>query len=244
MKRKITIMICVICCLGLVACGAKGEQSSNMAEKETTVVQDKAVEEKVVEDNFEPTEEKENDNISPETEASDEIIEETMEEVIGDMDVAADGLTMADMTEQVIGLDIPMVTNEGTDKETFDNFTVIFPSPMFITEYSDNGARANLESIDFIITAVLTKSEPSNNIRENMGETQEYIGENYVLEKKAGRNNKYGYQVSYDIINITNNNRLMITVTINKIAEYQEYCDKLVDEFSVAFEEAVRKNLE
>lgn len=166
------------------------------------------------------------------------------EEVIGDVDIAADGLTMADITEQVIGLDIPMVTNEGTDKETFDNFTVIFPSPMFITEYSDNGARANLESIDFIITAVLTKSEPSNNIRESMGETQEYIGENYVLEKKAGRNNKYGYQVSYDIINTTNNNRLMITLTINKVAEYQEYGNQLVDEFSVAFEESIRKNLQ
>ncbi len=243
MKRKITIMICVICCLGLVACGAKGEQSSNMAEKETTVVQDKAVEEKVVEDNFEPTEEKENDNISPETEASDEIIEETMEEVIGDMDVAADGLTMADMTEQVIGLDIPMLTNEGTDKETFDNFTVIFPSPMFITGYSDNGASAKLESIDFEIQAVLTIGEPSNNIREEMGESQEYIG-NYVLEKRAGRNDNYAYQMSYRIINPTNNNKLMITLTINKEAEYQEYCDKLVDEFSVAFEEAVRKNLE
>lgn len=184
------------------------------------------------------------------TQEVEETTEETIteepveEEVIGDVDIAPDELTMEDMTEQVIGLDIPMVTNEGTDKETFKDFTVIFPSPMFITEYSDNGARANLESIDFIITAVLTKSEPSNNIRENMGETQEYIGENYVLEKKAGRNNKYGYQVSYDIINITNNNRLMITVTINKIAEYQEYCDKLVDEFSVAFEESIRKNLQ
>ena len=244
MKRKIAIMICVICCLGLVACGAKGEQSSNMAEKETTVVQDKAVEEKVVEDNFEPTEEKENDNISPETEASDEIIEETMEEVIGDMDVAADGLTMADMTEQVIGLDIPMIANEGTDKETFKDFTVIFPSPMFITGYSENGVEVDLEAIDFVLTAVLTTGEPSNNIRESMGETQEYIGENYVLEKRAGRNDEYAYQMSYRIIDVTNNNKLMITLTVNKEAEYQEYCDKLVDEFSVAFEEAVRKNLE
>lgn len=244
MKRKIAIMLCVICCLGLVACGEKEEQSSNMSEKETTVIQDKAVEGNVAEDNVEATEEKENDNISPETEVSDEIIEEAMEEVIGDVDVAADELSMADMTEQVIGLDIPMIANEGTDKETFKDFTVIFPSPMFITGYSENGARADLEAIDFVLTAVLTISEPSNNIRENMGETQEYIGENYVLEKRAGRNSKYGYQMSYDIINTTNNNRLMITLTINKEAEYQEYGDKLADEFSVAFEEAVRKNLE
>ena len=215
-----------------------------MTEKETTVIQDKAVEENVAEDNVEATEEKENDNISPETEASDEIIEETMEEVTGDIDVAADGLTMADMTEQVIGLDIPMIANEGTDKETFKDFTVIFPSPMFITGYSENGVEVDLEAIDFVLTAVLTTGEPSNNIRESMGETQEYIGENYVLEKRAGRNDEYAYQMSYRIIDVTNNNKLMITLTVNKEAEYQEYCDKLVDEFSVAFEEAVRKNLE
>lgn len=165
------------------------------------------------------------------------------EEVIGDVDIAADGLTMADMTEQVIGLDIPMVTNEGTDKETFDNFTVIFPSPMFITGYSDNGASAKLESIDFEIQAVLTIGEPSNNIREEMGESQEYIG-NYVLEKRAGRNDNYAYQMSYRIINPTNNNKLMITLTINKESEYQEYGNQLVDEFSVAFEESIRKNLQ
>ena len=215
-----------------------------MTEKETTVIQDKAVEENVAEDNVEATEEKENDNISPETEASDEIIEETMEEVTGDIDVAADGLTMADMTEQVIGLDIPMIANEGTDKETFKDFTVIFPSPMFITGYSENGVEVDLEAIDFVLTAVLTTGEPSNNIRESMGETQEYIGENYVLEKRAGRNDEYAYQMSYRIIDVTNNNKLMITLTVNKEAEYQEYCDKLVDEFSVAFEEAVRKNLD
>lgn len=165
------------------------------------------------------------------------------EEVIGDVDIAADGLTMADMTEQVIGLDIPMIANEGTDKETFDNFTVIFPSPMFITGYSDNGASAKLESIDFEIQAVLTIGEPSNNIREEMGESQEYIG-NYVLEKRAGRNDNYAYQMSYRIINPTNNNKLMITLTINKESEYQEYGNQLVDEFSVAFEESIRKNLQ
>ena len=37
---------------------------------------------------------------------------------------------------------------------------------------------------------------------------------------------------------------VLLTLTINKESEYQEYGDKLADEFSVAFEEAVRKNLE
>lgn len=214
-------------CLALTACGNKNmeeTQAINDTQKEVSV--ESTVTEKEIE----------------EVERIEEV--ESTEEIIGDMDVAADGLTMADMTEQVIGLDIPMIANEGTDKETFKDFTVIFPSPMFITGYSENGARADLEAIDFVLTAVLTVSEPSNNIRENMGETQEYIGENYVLEKRAGRNSKYGYQMSYDIINTTNNNRLMIMLTINKEAEYQEYGDKLADEFSVAFEEAVRKNLE
>lgn len=225
--KKILLITTMMLCLALTACGNKNmeeTQAINDTQKEVSV--ESTVTEKEIE----------------EVERIEEV--ESTEEIIGDMDVAADGLTMADMTEQVIGLDIPMIANEGTDKETFKDFTVIFPSPMFITGYSENGARADLEAIDFVLTAVLTVSEPSNNIRENMGETQEYIGENYVLEKTAGGNDKYGYQMSYDIINTTNNNRLMITLTINKEAEYQEYCDKLVDEFSVAFEEAVRKNLE
>lgn len=225
--KKILLITTMMLCLALTACGNKNmeeTQAINDTQKEVSV--ESTVTEKEIE----------------EVERIEEV--ESTEEIIGDMDVAADGLTMADMTEQVIGLDIPMIANEGTDKETFKDFTVIFPSPMFITGYSENGARADLEAIDFVLTAVLTVSEPSNNIRENMGETQEYIGENYVLEKRAGRNSKYGYQMSYDIINTTNNNRLMITLTINKEAEYQEYGDKLADEFSVAFEEAVRKNLE
>ena len=225
--KKILLITTMMLCLALTACGNKNmeeTQAINDTQKEVSV--ESTVTEKEIE----------------EVERIEEV--ESTEEIIGDMDVAADGLTMADMTEQVIGLDIPMIANEGTDKETFKDFTVIFPSPMFITGYSENGVEVDLEAIDFVLTAVLTVSEPSNNIRENMGETQEYIGENYVLEKTAGGNDKYGYQMSYDIINTTNNNRLMITLTINKEAEYQEYCDKLVDEFSVAFEEAVRKNLE
>lgn len=225
--KKILLITTMMLCLALTACGNKNmeeTQAINDTQKEVSV--ESTVTEKEIE----------------EVERIEEV--ESTEEIIGDMDVAADGLTMADMTEQVIGLDIPMIANEGTDKETFKDFTVIFPSPMFITGYSENGVEVDLEAIDFVLTAVLTTGEPSNNIRESMGETQEYIGENYVLEKRAGRNDEYAYQMSYRIIDATNNNKLMITLTINKEAEYQEYGDKLADEFSVAFEEAVRKNLE
>ncbi|MDO4304520.1 MAG: hypothetical protein Q4D94_11450 [Bacillota bacterium] len=235
MKQKVLFLVTIISCAVMTACANKEIETT------TDVVTESA---ETVKLTVEENEELQTESVEP-TEDTTQTAETTeFEEVIGDIDVSAEQLTMADMTEQVVGLDIPMVANEGTDKTTFENFTVIFPSPMFITEYSDNGASAKLESIDFEIQAVLTTGEPSNNIRESMGETQEYIGENYVLEKRAGRNDEYAYQMSYRIIDTTNNNKLMITLTINKEAEYQEYCNNLADEFSEAFEEAVRKNIQ
>lgn len=227
MKRKLVMILCVICCLGQAACGNPEKQSSGVVEKEEVAGEDESEKEDTV-------------GTSGETES---VRDAATEEVIGDAD-AAEGLTMADMTEQVIGVDIPMAASEGTDKETFKDFTVIFPSPEFITDYSEGGAEARLESIWFVISARMVVCGPDNNIRPEMGESQEYIGENYVLEKNAGRNNEYGYQVSYHIIDTRNDNNLMITLTINKEEEYQEYGDKLAEEFAAAFEEAVRNNIQ
>lgn len=168
---------------------------------------------------------------------------ETTETVIGDVDAAPGSLTMNDMVEQVVGLDIPMIENEGTDKDSFKNFSVLFPSSSFITEYHENGVSANQDCIDFEITTVLRKGEPNNNIREEKGESQQYIG-NYVLETKAGRNNKYGYQMTYDIVSPSSNSVLSIMITINKNSDYQEYCDNLVEEFAPKFEESILKNIQ
>lgn len=75
-----------------------------------------------------------------------------------------------------------------------------------------------------------------------MGESQETIGQ-YVVDRKAGRDNKYGYQISYNIID-SNNNALMIILTINKESEYQDYGDELVAEFAPKFEEVLYSNLQ
>ena len=88
----------------------------------------------------------------------------------------------------------------------------------------------------------MTITEPSNNVRPDMRESQETIGQ-YVVDRKAGRDGKYGYQISYHIID-PNNNALMILLTINKESEYQDYGDELVAEFAPKFEEVLYSNLQ
>lgn len=168
---------------------------------------------------------------------------ETTETVIGDVDATPDALSMDDMVEQVVGLDIPLIKNAGTDETAFNNFTVLFPSSEYITEYYEDGAGAKLEAIDFEISIVLMNGEPNNNIREDMGESQEYIGD-YVLEKSAGGNDDIGYQMTYNIVKPSCNTMLNITITVNKNRDYQEYCNALVEEFAPKFEESILKNIQ
>lgn len=169
-------------------------------------------------------------------------IESMGENTVGDMDVLADSLTMDSMTQQVVGLDIPFIKNSGTYETAFNNFTVLFPSSEYITAYYEDGASAKLEAIDFEISIVLMNGEPNNNIREDMGESQEYIGD-YVLEKSAGGNDDIGYQMTYNIVNPSCNTMLNITITVNKNRDYQEYCNALVEEFAPRFEEVILSNL-
>ena len=100
----------------------------------------------------------------------------------------------------------------------------------YMNNNSDNNSR-NYEN-----------GEPNNNIREDMGESQEYIGD-YVLEKAAGGNDDIGYQMTYNIVNPSCNTMLNITITVNKNRDYQEYCNALVEEFAPRFEEVILSNL-
>lgn len=218
----------MICCMSLAACGSTEEQKNSIPE--TKPVQTESVQESTI--------------VESATEATETVQETVSEtEVFGDVDMAAGSLTMADMVELEIGTDIPFITyNNQADAGNFENFKILFPGSAYITEYYDNGVRAQLEAIDFVFDAIMTITEPSNNVRPDMGESQETIGQ-YVVDRSAGRNNKYGYQISYNIID-SNNNALMITLTINKESEYQDYGDELVAEFAPKFEEVLYSNLQ
>lgn len=229
MKKIVPFMAILMMSTLLYGCGEKNTKDTKQNEVSTVVetieLGETGAEETTVESTGENT-----------------TIESMGENTVGDMDVLADSLTMDSMTEYVVGVDIPMIVNEGTDKSVFENFKILFPSSEYITEYYENGASAKTDAIDFEMTCILRKGEPDNNIREDKGESQEYIG-NYVLEKKAGRNNKYGYQMSYDIVDPSTNNVLSIMITINKCSEYREYGDALVEEFAPRFEEVILSNL-
>lgn len=227
MKRKTIAIISMICCLSLAACGSAEEQKNSIPE--TTPVQTESVQESTIQES------------TAEAETVQETVSET--EVFGDVDMVAGSLTMADMVELEIGTDIPFMTyNNQADMGNFENFKILFPGSAYITEYYDNGLRAQSEAIDFILDAIMTITEPSNNVRPDMGESQETIGQ-YVVDRSAGGNDKYGYQISYNIID-PNNNALMITLTINKKSEYQDYGDELVAEFAPKFEEVLYSNLQ
>lgn len=227
MKKKIAMVMCMICCMSLAACGSTEEQKNSIPE--TKPVQTESVQESTIQES------------TAEAETVQETVSET--EVFGDVDMAAGSLTMADMVELEIGTDIPFLTqNNQADAGNFENFKILFPGSAYITEYYDNGVRAQSEAIDFILDANMTITEPSNNVRPDMRESQETIGQ-YVVDRKAGRDNKYGYQISYHIID-PNNNALMILLTINKESEYQDYGDELVAEFAPKFEEVLYSNLQ
>lgn len=227
MKKKIAMVMCMICCMSLAACGSTEEQKNSIPE--TKPVQTESVQESTIQES------------TAEAETVQETVSET--EVFGDVDMAAGSLTMADMVELEIGTDIPFLTqNNQADAGDFENFKILFPGSAYITEYYDNGVRAQSEAIDFILDAIMTITEPSNNVRPDMGESQETIGQ-YVVDRSAGGNDKYGYQISYNIID-PNNNALMITLTINKKSEYQDYGDELVAEFAPKFEEVLYSNLQ
>ena len=221
------MVVCMICCMSLAACGSTEEQKNSIPE--TKPVQTESVQESTIQES------------TAEAETGQETVSET--EVFGGVDMAAGSLTMADMVELEIGTDIPFLTqNNQADAGNFENFKILFPGSAYITEYYDNGVRAQSEAIDLILDANMTITDPSNDLRPDMRESQETIGQ-YVVDRKAGRDGKYGYQISYHIID-PNNNALMILLTINKESEYQDYGDELVAEFAPKFEEVLYSNLQ
>lgn len=231
MKRRIAIIVSLICCLGLAACENKEEHNSSVYEQEPIVTEEKPVED-------EPA-------VSGEKESVNESVEESAEEVIGDVDVVSGEITMADMEELEVGVDfIPGERTEGT-AVAFNGFRILFPGTDFITSVEPGYMEAKYDSIYFILAAFTVEEDDPSSIvvREDRGETFETIG-TYAVRKSPHRNSTYGLQYSYDIFDTETDSALYLTVTINKRSEYQEYGDKLVEEFVPKFEEVLYGNLQ
>lgn len=239
MKRRILIFIAVVCCTAMTACGNKEKET----EKTTNNVVAESTE--AVEPTVEKTEEPKTESVETTKEAmSAEEVTDT-EEVIGDVDVSAEQLTMADMTEQVIGLDIPVyVAESGSDIAYSEkNLVLLFPSPMYITEYSDNGVRAKTEAIDFVLTVKTNFSDAPETVNADRNEVKEIIG-NYAIVLRLVKDTDNAFQKTYHIYNAEEGTSIQMALTINKEKAYLEYDNSLIEEFIPAFEETLKNTLQ
>lgn len=229
--KKVTLFTIMVLCLALTACGTKeDEERQTPREVQNEVATNNSVPEETPEEVLEELTEE---------------IENSVEEVIGDVDVAANELTMDDMTEQIIGLDIPVWTGEEGSEVAYEgkDFKVLFPNPMYITETHDNGVRANLETIDFVLSINTSFADVPTTVNTNRNQTMENIG-NYTVVHSPGRDDKYGVQKSYHIYDTTNGTLTIVSIVINKKSEYQEYGDAFAEEFMPVFEEMLLSNLQ
>lgn len=172
-------------------------------------------------------------------------ISEAEDDIIGDIDISAMELTMNEMEELVVGLDIPM-RSDATDKtllEDFNNsnFKVLFPKGKFHTGYI-GGITVQLEEIDFYIGCdvsiypkFITEENPTADSFETIGK--------YILEPNTLEDTKEDFLRFYRIFNTETNAMMVVSLQIDKKSDYQEYGDVLTNEFIPAFEEVLKSNL-
>ena len=165
------------------------------------------------------------------------------EEIIGDVDISADSLSMADMQELEIGLDTPFSETDPGTSSVVDGFKVLFPGGAYITKTTAASSEVELDSIHFILSVTTRNEEAPTSAREDRGETLETIG-NYVVHKIVTRNSSRGVDETYRIYDTISGNAAYIDIIITKRSDNQEYCDKLVEEYMPKFEEVLYSNLQ
>ena len=167
------------------------------------------------------------------------------EEIIGDVDISADSLSMADMQELEIGLDTPFSETDPGTSSVVDGFKVLFPGGAYITKTTAASSEVELDSIHFILSVTTRNEEAPTSAREDRGETLETIG-SYVVHKivYSDSHNSYGVDQMYRIYDTSSGKAAYIAIVINKRSDYQEYCDKLVEEYMPKFEEVLYSNLQ
>lgn len=219
--KKMVLLLTMILCLALTACGNKDTDETQATETTKSSV---SVEETI-----------------PEKE-SEEVIA-TEEENIGDVVISADSLSMADMQELEIGLDTPVAEIDADTSSVVEGFKVLFPGGAYITKTTNASSEVELDSIHFILSVTTENAEAPTSAREDRDETLETIG-NYVVRKIVRSNGSYGVDQTYSIYDTASGKAADIDIVITKRADYQEYCDKLVEEYMPKFEEVLYSNLQ
>lgn len=227
MKKMVMLLILTLG-VTFTACGNKSAEEIKTVES-TQIVED-------TKDNASVEE------TIPENE-SEEVKNTDSEENIGDVDILADSLSMADMQELEIGLDTPVSETDPGTSSVVDGFKVLFPGGAYITKTTAASSEVELDSIHFILSVTTRNEEAPTSAREDREETLETIG-NYVVHKIVTRNSSRGVDETYRIYDTTSGNAAYIDIIITKRSDYQEYCDKLVDEYMPKFEEVLYSNLQ
>lgn len=219
--KKMVLLLTMILCLALTACGNKDMDETQATETTKSSV---SVEETI-----------------PEKESEE--VKASEEENIGDVDISADSLSMADMQELEIGLDTPVAEIDADTSSVVEGFKVLFPGGAYITKTTNASSEVELDSIHFILSVTTEKAEAPTSAREDRDETLETIG-NYVVRKIVRSNGSYGVDQTYSIYDTASGKAADIDIVITKRADYQEYCDKLVEEYMPKFEEVLYSNLQ
>lgn len=171
-----------------------------------------------------------------------EISESLEEEVIGDTDITGH-ITMADLQELTLGLDIPVVDDEAylALYNTFgrDDIKILFPGGAYITSQIPGNTRADLETIDIIITNSTVKGPSPEFVKED--EILENVG-NYVIYTNSIIDSDLKTNRTYFIFDNEKNVGIMIGLLINKNADYLDENNAFIEEYIPAFEETLKNN--
>lgn len=247
MKKMVMLLILTLG-VTFTACGNKSTEEVKKTENTQTVKDTQIVKDTQTVKDTQMAEDIK-DSISVEETIPEDKPEEAKntdtEEIIGDVDISADSLSMADMQELEIGLDTPFSETDPGTSSVVDGFKVLFPGGAYITKTTAASSEVELDSIHFILSVTTRNEEAPTSAREDRGETLETIG-NYTVLKivNSDSQNSYGVDQMYHIYDINSGNAAYITIVINKKSDYQEYCDKLVDEYMPKFEEVLYSNLQ
>lgn len=190
MKKRVVFLLSIIICINLTACGnsvpVNNSVKENKTQNEVAQVQDVTSNNKTAEKQSDIT----TNIIEVETDVStysnDEPNSELAieyEEVIGDIDVSASDVTISDIVDYELGLDIPLKKEDlrGNPYLSMSDFsmpqiTIPFPSAQFITNQTDwqTSIDGELGYSYFNVSAFIKEEDEFKSLKSTISEYGKY----------------------------------------------------------------------
>lgn len=222
-RRMVAVMFTAL--LFCTACGQKEEAVTNSTNKDATAdtstevsTDDSADETEEIQEqekSVDEVDEVENGEIEYE-EVIGDVDEIEYEEVVGDYDVNYGEITMADIIPTELGTSIPLMeAPDGASYQYYDmdavelnGLTVLFPSPLYITGYYDNGVEVFDRDVmtNFAVSAHVSQQE-----YKESGKYTAYDYGKFIVQVKDDDDESVA--CSINIYNVDNGMKLSIQVT-------------------------------